>query len=498
MYEQLEVQYCAEEPLLRFLKMRLTFLIVFCLMLICEGLTKISIMNLNSFDLAVAVADTLQSKTIKKSPTISVIYVKTSTGDFTSESIITKTIELMNKSRAIRVEDHKNLKIMINRRRTISILFIKDFKSFQELSIEITPDRFHIDGYYLIVLLQGMIPEVQNIFDIVWKKYIYNVNILVKESELITLITFIPISGNSCGNTTPIIINRFNIISNNWQLDEHFPKKFSNLMKCPIKVSTFETIPSVMIQRSFRNGSFQLKGSGIEIFNEIAKILNFHIDLHFINKPGSFGDVYENGTGTGGAIKMLLDNEVQIILGNYFLTELRAKFMSNTDSYYTNPWLLVIPAGSPLSSFEKLFRPFNIVVWICLISTFIIGVIIISIVNCQSYFIKDLVFGRQIRNPYLNLVIAFIGGSQHILPKRNFSRTLLMFFLIFCLVMRNLYLGGLFEFLQSDQRAKEVASVDEINEKDFTVYLEAPFAKTGITFFKKYFFILFKIISNFT
>lgn len=462
-------------------------MIVLCLMLFCEGFASITLMDfskLSSFDLAVAVADALQSETIKKSPTISVIYVKTSSGDFTSKSLITKTIELMDKSRAIRVEHHKQLKVMKNRRRTISILFIENFKSFQELNYQMTSDRFHFDGYYLIVLFKGIIPELQEIFDILWKKYIYNVNILFKETNFITLMTFIPIGNKSCSNTTPIIINQFNTDTRNWQLKELFPKKFTNLMECPVKVSTFETIPSVMVQQSFPNGSVQLKGSGIEIFYEIAKILNFNIDMHFINKPGSFGDVFENGTGTG-AIKKLLDNEVEIILGNYFLTALRAKFMSNTDSYYTNPWLFVIPPGSPLSPFEKLFHPFDIVVWICLVSTFIIGVIIISIVSCQSYFIKDLVFGRQIRNPYLNLVIAFVGGSQHILPKRNFSRTLLMFFLIFCLIMRNLYLSGMFEFLQSDQRAKEVATVDEINEKEFTVYLEAPFAKTGITFFKK-------------
>lgn len=456
-------------------------------MVICEGFADITLMEfskISSFDLAAAVADALQSETIKKSPTISVIYVKTNSGDFTSKTLITKTIELMNKSRAIRVEDHKHLRTMKNRRRTISILFVEDFKSFQEMNNEMTSDRFHIDGYFLIVLFKGIILEVQSIFDMLWKKYIYNVNVLFKESKFITLMTFIPIGNKSCANTTPIIINRFNIENGSWQLKELFPKKFTNLMGCPIKVSTFETIPSVMVQQRFRNGSVQLKGSGIEIFYEIAKILNFNIDMHFIDKPGSFGDVFENGTSTG-AIKKLLDNEVELILGNYFLTEMRAKFMSNTDSYYTNPWLFVIPPGSPLSPFEKLFRPFNIVVWICLVSTFIIGVIIITIVNCQSYYIKDLVFGRQIRNPYLNLVIAFVGGSQHILPKRNFSRTLLMFFLIFCLIMRNLYLSGLFEFLQSDQRAKEIASVDELNEREFTVYLEAPFAKTGIIFFKK-------------
>ena len=459
-------------------------------MMICEGFAEITLMDfskLSSFDLAVAVADVLQSEKIKKSPTISVIYVKsgnTNSGDYTSKSLITKTIELMIKSRAIRVENHMDLKIMKNRRRTISIIFLQDFKSFQELNNKLTPDRFHIDGYYLIVLFKGIIPEIQNIFDILWKKYIYNVNIVFKETQFITLMTFIPIGNKSCGNTTPIIINRFNIDTRNWQSNKLFPKKFSNLMGCPIKVSTFETIPSVMVKKSFPNGTVQLKGSGIEIFYEIAKILNFDIDMHFINKPGSFGDVFENGTSTG-AIKKLLDNEVELILGNYFLTEMRAKFMSNTDSYYTNPWLFVIPPGYSLSAFEKLFHPFNIFVWICLVSTFIIAMIIILIVSCQSYFIKDLVFGRQIRNPFMNLVIAFVGGSQHILPKRNFSRTLLMFFLIFCLIMRNLYLSGMFEFLQSDQRAKEVASVDEINEKGFTVFLEAPFAKTGITFFKK-------------
>ena len=431
----------------------------------------------NDFDMSDAISGIINSDLLKQSPTISVIYGKSKYEDFTSKDLITKSIPLMKLSRAVRVEDVKNLQNINNRRRIFSVIFIARFQSFVEIVQKMTKERFNFEGYYLIVLTKGNIPEIQNILQQLWMKFIFNVNILLEdESEFVSLLTFMPFNGYICGDTTPIKINQFDKGSGKWKFEEFYPKKFKNLFKCPVRVGAFDTTPAV-IQKTMKNGSYSLDGYDIELLKEFSKIINFTIDMNFSTEPGSYGEIYENGSSTG-TINKVMNNKVDVIIGNYYVTALRLTFMSSSSSYYTNPLLLVIPSGAPIASIAKLMSPFSTTVWILLLCTLVVGIVVISVVTLQSPKVRILVFGRQIQNPFLNLIVGLVGGSQHVLPKRNLSRTLLMMFLLFCLIIRSLYLGGLFEFLQTDQRQPELATIDEIIEKDYTLYMHYGISKS--------------------
>ena len=89
----------------------------------------------------------------------------------------------------------------------------------------------------------------------------------------------------------------------------------------------------------------------------------------------------------------------------------------------------------------------------------------------QSEHVQDFVLGRFNRHPGTNLWVAVFGGSQGNLPERNFSRFLLMMFLIFCLIMRSAYQGSLFKFLQTDQRHNEVGTIDDLVKQKYDIYI---------------------------
>ncbi|CAO1398953.1 unnamed protein product [Diamesa hyperborea] len=431
----------------------------------------------NGSDMSDAVSGIINSDLLKRTSTVSLIWVTANYEGFVTKDVITKSIPLLKLSRAVRVEDVKNLQNMSNRRRTFSVIFIARFQSFLQILEKMTKERFNFEGYYLIVLTKGNIPEIQNIFQQLWMKFIFNVNILLDDdSEFISLLTFMPFNGYICGDTTPIKTNQFDKGSGKWEFEEFYPKKFKNLFKCPVRVGAFDTTPAV-IKKTMKNGSYSLDGYDIEMLREFSKIINFTIDLNFSSEPGSYGEIYENGSSTG-TINKVMTNKVDVIIGNYYITESRLTFMSSSSSYYTNPLLLVIPSGAPVAPLAKLMRPFQRTVWIILLGALVVGIIVISVVSFQTPEIRVLVFGRQIQNPFLNLIVGLVGGSQHVLPKRNFSRTLLMFFLLFCLIIRSLYLGGLFEFLQTDQREPELATIDEIIEKDYTLYMHYGISKS--------------------
>jgi uncharacterized membrane protein (DUF485 family) len=104
--------------------------------------------------------------------------------------------------------------------------------------------------------------------------------------------------------------------------------------------------------------------------------------------------------------------------------------------YFIDQIVFMIPQGELLNSFKKLVRPFECLVWILLIIVLVSAFGAIVVLQFQSESKKTFCFGQNVKSPGLNVLVAVFGGSQHRLPRKNFSRFLLMNFLLFCLVVR--------------------------------------------------------------
>lgn len=192
--------------------------------------------------------------------------------------------------------------------------------------------------------------------------------------------------------------------------------------------------------------------------------------VYKLSRSFRWGALYENGTASG-AMEMIVKNQADLTLGMYTITFLRSKFMTSSELYYSVPFVLIVPPGIPFSAFEKLFRPFKVEVWILLLFTFLVATCVVTFVKFQAISIRTFVFGANNTAPYLNILSVFVGVSMHLLPKRNFARNLLMMFLLFSIVKRTLYQGILFQFIQADDRHKEVQSIDELVQKDIKVHM---------------------------
>ncbi|KAL7030658.1 hypothetical protein ACKWTF_006742 [Chironomus riparius] len=131
----------------------------------------------------------------------------------------------------------------------------------------------------------------------------------------------------------------------------------------------------------------------------------------------------------------------------------------------------MIPGGQPYSAFEKLFQPFQLILWCSLLLTFAIGLVTITIINCQNEKIRNFVFGSKINTPYLNLYNILVNGFQDVLPQRTFARYVLMIFMIFCLVLRTTYQGSLYQFLQSDGTKPNMETIDELMRHHYLFYI---------------------------
>lgn len=385
--------------------------------------------------------------------------VRIKTCDVVSDLILNLAAEMK-----ITLEEPKTVEKSANKRNSPMIIIINSIASFEELGKKLSFDNMKFRKFFLLVLLDGIFPEVELILHRFWSFWIHNVGVLSEDpSGNIVLKTFFPYSNEKCGSELNLIkINEFNLMSRRWESQSFYPEKFSNLNLCPLKVALQPSnVPAVILKTSSL-GIKSFIGVEVDLINEIMEVFNSTTKFEGIEGTGSMS--------TPGVLQSVYTRKNDVAIGTLSLQFDRTTYLTETKSFLSVPIVIVVPPGSKISSFQKLFRPFTVLIWILLVSVFSISIIVILVLKATSKDAYEFVIGKGIKAPILNLLIAFFGTTQSRLPNKNFARFLLMNFLIFCLVIRCLYQGKLFIMLQSDIREKKPATIDDIMDRNLIFF----------------------------
>lgn len=359
----------------------------------------------------------------------------------------------------------------VKKRWFFNLIRISSLEEFIEIIKKFTHHNFDYGGYYIILFMNANNKEVNQVFQSLWELYIYNVNLIRNINESIIIETFYPFNSQSCNTTIPIEIGRYFNGQFVMKPQDFFPKKFVNFHNCSLNVTTFESIGPAVLKQDYANGTYRLHGRDIDILHTISDKLNFHPKIFYNKTYGGWGYMNKDGSA-GGAFNEAKLRITDIAFGNVNLKVERAVYLGYTIPYASDIFVFIVPPGRPLSTFEKLLRPFDATVWTYVFIIFAAGFLIILFLDtrCNSK-VKDFVYGYKVRSPHMNFLIAIVGGSQRRLPKNNFARFILMTFLLFCLVMRALYQGSLYEFLQSESSEKEPQTIEEMAQKEYKFYM---------------------------
>lgn len=389
------------------------------------------------------------------------------TMDFLNDFLI-----LLGESAKIIVDDAKLIKSSKNNRNMApSIIFLDHIDSFRRhLSDKLSGNAMKFRKFHIIILSNGFIDEIDEIFETFWKQWIFNVNVIGKNNYgEIQMMTFFPFK-RSCGtNFDREIINEFDLKTKMWKNSNYFPKKLKNLKNCTIKVGGLSTnYPSVILKTS-ENGVKNFSGFEIDIIKEIGKRSNAFLTFENFTAGGTFLD---NGTITSyGMLPAIMTKKIDIAMGCMSLQLDRTLLMTESHIFTSVPLIMVVPPGKSMSGFKKLVKPFSDNSWILLATFFILVFIFILMLQCLSRKTYNFVIGENISQPMMSHVLVGIFGlSSHVLPKRNFSRFVLMKFLILCLVIRSIYQGKLFTMLQSELKESNVETLEDVNDRDMIYY----------------------------
>jgi hypothetical protein len=135
----------------------------------------------------------------------------------------------------------------------------------------------------------------------------------------------------------------------------------------------------------------------------------------------------------------------------------------------TETYLLVTQAEF-YTPYERLFLPFDIQTWILLTVTFLITFLVIIVINRLSESTQQIVYGHEVKNPFLNVVSIFFGISQTRLPVESFPRFILVLFVFFCLIFRTCYQNKMFQFMTSSPRKIPPKTIEDLIDRNYTVY----------------------------
>lgn len=374
------------------------------------------------------------------------------------EDVIENVITQLNGSMALQfnIPSEKELRKPC----TLSVLFIDSYEAFRTLYDGFSVDRYDFTGRFLIVY-NGWADEefARRVFQNLWTLQIVNVVLIGSRYNRTHLWSYVPYSTESCAMVNLISLN---------STEELYPDKTTTFHRCPFKVGSFETRPYTILDRSNKD---KLKISGFEgdLLDTIKEKLNFTVQIFEPQNDEQWG--YALTQNSTGLMRMIQEGEVDFGISCLGISVARSSILKAGIAHYTTALVLAVPKGRPYTAFQKLFRPFEANLWWITATTIVGAAIAIASIELRNRAVRSFVYGQQIRTPYLNLVQVFFGIGMPHLPTRNFARTLLFLWIYFCFVMRSLYQGAMFRYLQQESTFPPSRSMNEIDQTNALYYV---------------------------
>lgn len=283
---------------------------------------------------------------------------------------------------------------------------------------------------------------------------------MVNEDDNIKLHTFVWYTAKKCGSPQLIEVNRFDKKTFSWRSKVFFISKFDNLHGCHLVVGIPNQLPAAQWLK-LDTDQFYYYGYQYEMIDSLRSILNFrpfYNPFNHISKEYHWKNLNVDLNLRVMTLRLAADRSLP---PNEF----------SADPYNFDGDYMAVPPGESYSDYEKMILPFDDQVWLWITIVFCSSFSVIILVRTTGARERNFIFGMNVRTPALNVLAAFFGISQIVLPGRNFARFLVMLFILYCLVIRTAYQGKMFEFMQQDIRKPTASSLEEMVKRNLTFYV---------------------------
>ncbi|XP_055611373.1 uncharacterized protein LOC129757976 [Uranotaenia lowii] len=352
------------------------------------------------------------------------------------------------------------------------VVLIDTKDAYYDFCILLRKKNFNINSFFIIIFLQDEEPWMPtSLLQLTAELQVFNVVALFNVNEVVHLYNCIPF-GSILYRSSSMINDQicFNsTMEDTRDCDSYFIPKVSNFFAVPLHVATIEYPPLIGPIFDEQQRVVDFVGIDGDILKCLSQVLNFTIIPFISYPPILWGEIYDNGTGTG-AEGRVLNGKANFTLGYNSIDLNKHKFLSYTYPHYYASYVLFISPGLEYGPFERLLIPFQISLWISFGAVFSIGIITIIVLNIFPKPVQSFVFGSSNRSPILNFIQSTLGYSVESIPTRNFARFLLLMWISFCFILRTAYQQIMFEHLCRQRNHSTPQNWNEFITEGYRLY----------------------------
>ncbi|XP_071532884.1 ionotropic receptor 21a-like [Panulirus ornatus] len=158
-----------------------------------------------------------------------------------------------------------------------------------------------------------------------------------------------------------------------------FPSKVVNLGGRGVRVVAVNHAPSVFSSADADGRLHNLSGLDVKVVEAVGQALNFQPEFYGPG-PDLWGVLLPNGTFTG-MVGLVSNDEAEMGIGNVFLTEERARFITFTTPYDFERACFLTPAPRPLPSWMAVSFPFTLHVWILMTASLVLLTVAVRLMS---------------------------------------------------------------------------------------------------------------------
>jgi len=300
---------------------------------------------------------------------------------------------------------------------------------------------------------------------------------ITMEKDTLTLSTVEWYGPFACNRAYLKKLNTFLIKSMNWSSELKNYEKFLQYHGCELVMmlpipnddgTLYHVSGYVIVEKTQR--SFEIHGLTPAIFDIVSKFYDFKT----FYQPVSMKNFYWKSHQAQQEVNLITINGTyrnpQVYFEVLSLHSFHIDFvMPSSIVADLNVKVLVTPADK-YTSFEKFFLPFDLQIWTYLSMSFAFAFLSTFIINRLSKSVQKLAHGKGNEISLWTIISIFCGISQTRLPKKNFSRFFLIFFIYFCFVFRICFQSKFFEFMTSEPRRPPPKTIEDLFDRNYKVY----------------------------
>ncbi|XP_062557316.1 ionotropic receptor 21a-like [Armigeres subalbatus] len=354
-----------------------------------------------------------------------------------------------------------------------NLIFVDDYAAFQNMTSVFGSELYDFSGLYTIVMTNASVElfVISKMFEAMWTLGIANTILLnpdLKTSrKVVHIYSYFPYTRGYCGIANPELLH--SVFSHHIDVSDAnlFRNRFKNFHNCTLTVGTFEIRPFIIVEVTEDENHVKVSGLEADMMSILSERLNFQLSYQFTPNETQWG--FLDRTDSTGLLNMIQRGEVDFGVGCISFTKERYRLLKVGTAHYTTKVVFAIPEGRLYTPLEKLLRPFQTKMWIaiaiCLCFASIV-VMILEISDMKGYFV-----GSKDDDLMMNLLTIVFGNAILNTSGRSSVRVVLISWIYYCFVIRSVYQGLLFQYLQQEQRWPLVETMADIDREGFMYYM---------------------------